>query len=107
MPAIRFKSTCRTVNVWCPSHHLDRTSRVDYIPALLRDGSLVYYMFGGFIERRHLRYEQRVKMVNILGFSANDNEKGPWEAITDQKLLGIFKERRYYLVLDRGKVVGV
>ncbi|MFD2177910.1 hypothetical protein [Veronia pacifica] len=107
MPAIRFKSTFRTVTVWCPSHHLDRTSRVDYIPALLKDGSLVYYMFGGFIERRQLRYEQRVKMVNIIGFSTNDDEKGPWEAVSDQRLLGVYKDQRYFLVLDKGKVVEV
>ncbi|RXJ68706.1 hypothetical protein CS022_24070 [Veronia nyctiphanis] len=107
MPAIRFKNTLGTVNVWCPTGHLDRTSRVDPIPALLKDGSLVYFNFGGFIERKHLRYEQRVKMINIIGFSANDNEKGPWEAVSDQKLLGIYKERRFYLVLDKGKVVGL
>ncbi|RXJ70775.1 hypothetical protein CS022_22375 [Veronia nyctiphanis] len=68
---------------------------------------MVYFMFGGFIERKHLRYEQRVKMVNVIGFSANDNDEGPWETVSHERLLGIFKEQRYYLVLDKGKVIGV
>ena len=65
MPAIRYQHNYRSVVLSDENLHLKHP----LIPAFLKDGSLVYYPFGGFVRREVLTYEQYVKLTFISAFS--------------------------------------
>ncbi|OEE65869.1 hypothetical protein A1OO_08655 [Enterovibrio norvegicus FF-33] len=106
MPAIRYRHNYKSGIISASATSLEDVSRRENLPALLKDGSLVYFPFGGFIERKSLSNVQFVKMVNIIGFSPSEGESGPWQDIpSNSEVLGVFRTGKYYVALDNQQVV--
>ncbi|EOD81228.1 hypothetical protein D515_04129 [Grimontia indica] len=84
----------------------DEHQKGQMIPAYLRDGSLIYYPFGGFVKREVLTYEQYVKLMFIDAFSQSD-DGAAWEDISSNKVLGVFMRGEYFVVLSEGKPIMV
>ncbi|KXF83215.1 hypothetical protein [Enterovibrio coralii] len=100
MPAIRYRHNYKAIVL-----RNEEPQKTGYpIPAYLKDGSLLYYPFGGFVNREVLTYEQYVKLVFIDGYCHSDDES-KWEDITSKKILGVFMKGEYFVVLNNGKPV--
>ncbi|MEZ9524249.1 hypothetical protein [Enterovibrio norvegicus] len=102
MPAIRYQHNYKSVVLSDKNLHLKHP----LLPAFLKDGSLVYYPFGGFVRREVLTYEQYVKLMFISAFSHTE-EGSAWEDITSHKVLGVFIKGEYFVVLSEGKPIMV
>ncbi|OEF59059.1 hypothetical protein [Enterovibrio norvegicus] len=107
MPAIRYRHNYKSIILSASSAATYEASTGQSVPALLKDGSLIYFPFGGFVERRGLTHAQFVKLVDVIGFSMNEDESGAWEDVTEKQVLGVFLKGKYYVVLDGGKVIGL
>ncbi|KKD61582.1 hypothetical protein RN22_04955 [Grimontia sp. AD028] len=102
MPAIRYRHNYKAVVMSGSDEH----QKGQMIPAYLRDGSLIYYPFGGFVKREVLTYEQYVKLMFIDAFSQSD-DGAAWEDISSNKVLGVFMRGEYFVVLSEGKPIMV
>ncbi|MDD1779683.1 hypothetical protein LRP49_00615 [Enterovibrio sp. ZSDZ35] len=100
MPAIRYRHNYKAIVL----RHEATQTKGHLIPAYLKDGSLVYYPFGGFVNREVLTYEQYVKLVFIDGYCHSDDD-GAWENISSKKVLGVFMRGEYFVVLNQGKPI--
>ncbi|USH03698.1 hypothetical protein K6Q96_06815 [Grimontia kaedaensis] len=109
MPAIRIQHNAVTVVITAPKAFLQCVSHQEHLPAKVKSGGMLYFPFGGFVEREKLNKDaQFVKLLSIDGYSEADDGSGPWKHFPHGiALLGVFREKTYYLVLERGKVVRV
>ncbi|WP_394209669.1 hypothetical protein [Enterovibrio calviensis] len=105
MPAIRYQHNDKSVVL----HDAKPHGGSSLIPAYLKDGSLVYYPFGGFVSRDALKYEQTVQLTDIHDFSAAADEGNAfsesWRDVSSQTLLGAFIKGKYFVVLNNGKPI--
>ncbi|MDD1792248.1 hypothetical protein LRP50_03810 [Enterovibrio sp. ZSDZ42] len=101
MPAIRYQLNRQYVVL--ESNNLPTDPML--IPAFLKDGSLIYYPFGGFMTRQTLNHEQTVHLTDINGFLSGTNITSSWRDVSKETLLGAFIKGAYFVVLNHGQPI--
>ncbi|MBV7300247.1 hypothetical protein [Enterovibrio paralichthyis] len=108
MPSIRYrhnyKATILTSSGFVPG---SRPITGDSIPALLKDGSTVFFNFGGFIDNNHIGHYQKVKLVRIEAYTPDEYGLSGWQDIDSNRVVGIFKNGQYLVVLQNGKPIAI
>ncbi|MGD8116886.1 hypothetical protein [Vibrio sp. TRT 29B02] len=76
----------------------------DSLPAKVKDGQLLYKRFGGFFDVDCvMSYVQKVKLVNINGFTKDEDGITGWIEIPPlHYVVGVFMHDRYYVLLRNG-----
>ncbi|WP_028022595.1 hypothetical protein [Enterovibrio calviensis] len=100
MPAIRYQTDHQTVVLGDENLPSDPV----LIPAFLKDGSLIYYPFGGFVARQALNHEQVVHLTDIEGF-LSARSTSTWHDVSSETLLGVFIKGAYFVVLNQGQPI--
>lgn len=109
MPSIRLYH-CQVVDniISAPKAFLQCPSAYYHIPGLLKCGSLLYFPFGGFVEKGKLESPKYVKLVGFSSYSSSDDALGPWiDFEYGTCLLGVFWDKKYFLVLKDNQVICV
>lgn len=89
-----------------PKAFLQCISAHQHIHALLKDGSLLCFPFGGFVEREKLVDPKFVKLIGFSSYSPSDDASGPWIDLEyGTCLLGVFWEKKYFLVIEQNQAI--
>ncbi|MEZ9544079.1 hypothetical protein AB4209_19305 [Vibrio sp. 10N.286.48.C11] len=101
MTAIRYRHNYRLVTL-NEAGVVGKLSVVgDTIPALLKSGKLHFAKFAGSIDAKMSGDMQKVKLINIEGWSASDGVDGSWfEIRKGHYVAGVYFNSCYYIVLE-------
>ncbi|EKZ9225808.1 hypothetical protein M2G93_16985 [Vibrio vulnificus] len=74
------------------------------IPALLRNGDWTYKEYKGAFDDVELRSLQQVKLINLIGYTFEEDGIGGWIDIPPNSfVLGAYFRGGFYLLLKDGK----